>query len=1066
MIRHAFRKLGSLRPALVASVGIPFLVASSAFAQETTRSAQQNVPDAPTAPGLNPSNPVSGQEATTDRVIVTGSYIPTAETESALPVTVYTAEVLQKQGAQTPVEGLRQLPSFVGNTTTENDSNGGNGQAAINLRAIGAANTLILINGRRAFEFSDINAIGISTVSRSEILKDGASAIYGSDAVAGVVNFLLLNGPGEKPYEGAEINALYGNTTDTDAHVRQVFVRGGVVGLDGKVAIAAAAEYYSRANLFSRDRAAVAGTGNLTNQPLGLGLGGLNNNSPTFSGRISTTAFTLGGVPFAGGQQVLINSGTNAPTPASYRPFEQTAATAGADPSRFNFRVFTPAIPAQERALYFVTGRYKVFGDALQLSGDVMYTHQTQDNGLAPSPFSITSVASGLTQARTSPFNPFPNTVSAAGVVTPGGTLSSIRYRLVNELGNRRTFFEQDYWRYVGAINGDFNFKDNGFISHFGYDSGFVYERFDQLATDSGDATRTAILGEIAAGNFNPFIGQTAPVAGIAPTYVNGVQTGTAAYDNAAAAQRSSFVGQSQFFERDWLVDAKFNAHFFPNLYNGGLDLAAGYEHRQIRTQSVPDNVEAQGDQLGFNAAPNLKNIQDVDSVFAELSIPFVTSTMNIPFVRSLELAVAFRYEEFHDKDQYSKATASFDNSNPDEDFGGTPRVSLRYQPIADLTLRASWGQSFRSPSPGFLFDPVAQNFPQLFDPLRGVTLQPPDGVFQGGNLALQPEKTDSYTAGLVYTPKFLPGFTITADYYQLFTTDLILDAASFAQLELTQNGNSALGNGGVPTAFLDPDGAGGGSGTAGLPGGPGVGVTRDAQGNVTAIDSLNSNAGRRFVQGLDITAVYQIPTQNWGQFTISGGYNHFFSYKIEAIQGGGFTNFLGNYNNGSLPLAPGAIPFNKGFVRGEWEWKGFDFIATGNYIGDYEDDPAFILGNDLVASNPGTDANPNYILHRRVYSYITLDMQLSYEFKKPEMPAAGFSKDAKDAKDSKAMVAGVDNGTFWQRLLWNTKLSVGVNNAFDRNPPTVLGAFNDNYDTSLYSIRNRYYYVSINKKF
>jgi outer membrane receptor for ferrienterochelin and colicin len=114
MIRYVLKTLGSFRSALVVGVGLPFLIAS-AYAQE----------------------------ATTERVIVTGSYIPTAETESALPVTVYTAEVLQKQGANTPVEGLRQLPSFVGNAATENDSNGGDGSASINLRGIGSANTLV-----------------------------------------------------------------------------------------------------------------------------------------------------------------------------------------------------------------------------------------------------------------------------------------------------------------------------------------------------------------------------------------------------------------------------------------------------------------------------------------------------------------------------------------------------------------------------------------------------------------------------------------------------------------------------------------------------------------------------------------------------------------------------------------------------------------------------------------------------------------------------------------------------------------------------------------------------------
>src|SRR5450631_247662 len=163
MIRYVINTIGSFRSALAVGVGLPFLVAASAYAQ---------------APA---------PEATTERVIVTGSYIPTAETESALPVTVYTAEVLQKGGANTPVEGLRQLPSFVGNALTENDSNGGNGQAGINLRGIGVVNTLTLINGRRAFEFSDVNAIPLGALSHTQILKDGASAVYGSDAVAGVV---------------------------------------------------------------------------------------------------------------------------------------------------------------------------------------------------------------------------------------------------------------------------------------------------------------------------------------------------------------------------------------------------------------------------------------------------------------------------------------------------------------------------------------------------------------------------------------------------------------------------------------------------------------------------------------------------------------------------------------------------------------------------------------------------------------------------------------------------------------------------------------------------------------
>ena len=756
MIRYVLNTLGSCRSALAVSVGIPFLMVAGAYAQA-------------------PTTPAASTEATTERVIVTGSYIPTAETESALPVTVYTAEVLQKAGANTPVEGLRQLPSFIGNAATENDSNGGNGQAGINLRSLGQQNVLVLMNGRRAFLGAginlqaDINAISLGALSRTEVLKDGASAIYGSDAVAGVVNFIMINGPGEKPYEGAELYALYGNTTDSDAHVRNVYLRGGVVGLDGKVSIAAAGEYYSRANLFSRDRE-IAVSADVRN------LGGANTSSPTYPGRVTQQG--------ALGTRTLINQSNNAPTPGSYRKFD--AAGAGTDPDRFNFREFTPAIPAVEKANYFVTGRYKIFGEGLQLYGDILYSKTKQDNGLAPSPFTIildsyanSNLFVPLTDPRTgqpfgyltpptvrnpttlaeftkfsnaaqrsiiqnSPFNPFPGrqiftpsavpgTPLGGNYTSPTNALTSLSYRTIQELGNRRSFFDHDYYRYVAGINGDFNFKDNGFISRFSYDSGFVYERFDEQEIDSGDATRGGIYREIIAGNFNPFIGETAPVAGVSPIYnAAGVQTGTRAYDNLAAARRAAYLGHSFFYERDWLVDAKVNMHLFPNMYNGGLDLAVGYEHRESANHNVADPTQAAADQLGFNAGANNKYLQEVNSVFTEINFPFVTSTMNIPFVRSLEMAIAWRYEKFNDRDQFTKARSTFDNPNPDEDFGGTPRVSLRYQPIADITLRAGFGQSFLSPFPFQLFGPVVQNFPVVFDPFTGATLQPPGGVLPG----------------------------------------------------------------------------------------------------------------------------------------------------------------------------------------------------------------------------------------------------------------------------------------------------------------------------------------------
>jgi hypothetical protein len=228
----------------------------------------------------------------------------------------------------------------------------------------------------------------------------------------------------------------------------------------------------------------------------------------------------------------------------------------------------------------------------------------------------------------------------------------------------------------------------------------------------------------------------------------------------------------------------------------------------------------------------------------------------------------------------------------------------------------------------------------------------------------------------------------------------------------------------------------------------------------VFCINSQTGNAGKRHVQGVDVTAVYEIPTERWGKFTFSGGYNHFFTWKASPGAGQPFNNFLGNYNNGTLPLAPGAIPWNKGFLRGEWEWRHFDFVATGNYIGDFRDDPNFNAGPVAALGSPDFTGR-----RREVDSYITLDLQLSYEFVRPAAEAPPtYAKDSKDNKN--APVTEAATPSIWMRMLWGSKFTVGVNDVFDRYPPSVLGAFNDNYDTSLYSIRNRYWYVSLTKKF
>ena len=195
--------------------------------------------------------------------------------------------------------------------------------------------------------------------------------------------------------------------------------------------------------------------------------------------------------------------------------------------------------------------------------------------------------------------------------------------------------------------------------------------------------------------------------------------------------------------------------------------MAAGYVHRYQQDEQIGDPVQAAGDQLGFGAVPNAKFQQVVNAWFTEIKIPFVTSTMNVPFVNYFEVDYAFRYEEFTDHDLTNPNLPITGNAQTPHDLthfdnGGDNRVTVGWRPIPDLLLRGTYGTSFAAPQPDDLFFPVFQDFPFVFDPVRSSTLQPPQGVWIRGNPNLKPEETTNWTAGIVYSPKFVPGLTIT----------------------------------------------------------------------------------------------------------------------------------------------------------------------------------------------------------------------------------------------------------------------------------------------------------------
>jgi len=252
MIRNVLKPLGSVRVAFAVAVGIPFFVFSTAYAQDTgaSPSTQTGSQAAPTTAGG-----AGGAQAEVERVVVTGSNIPTAEEVGPNPVDTYRRDDITRLGVRTSSDLIEKLPSAAGASITENNTNGGDGSARLDLRGIDPKETLVLEDGRRlanvgfASNSPDFNMFPLGLIDHIDILKDGASPNYGADAVAGVVNVFLY-----KRFRGVEMYASYGNTNlgfANDQSEETAYILAGTG--DDKTDIVFYAGWYDRSAIYSRD---------------------------------------------------------------------------------------------------------------------------------------------------------------------------------------------------------------------------------------------------------------------------------------------------------------------------------------------------------------------------------------------------------------------------------------------------------------------------------------------------------------------------------------------------------------------------------------------------------------------------------------------------------------------------------------------------------------------------------------------------------------------------------------------------------------------------------------------
>src|SRR5438034_1444240 len=488
MIKNVLNKLGFVRIALVAGAGFPFIVATNGFAQ---------------APP--PPPPAGGQEqaAEVERVIVTGSMIPTAEEVGSNPVFRLSRDLINKSAAGTTEQLLQRLPVMNGATIpVQNNATSGagpTGTAALALRGLDPGATLVLIDHRRvapfpgsansAYGFVDLTTIPITAVQSIDILKDGASTTYGSDAIAGVVNFNLY-----KDYRGAQVTIQYGDTLDKDAAEYRGDILFGVG--DDKTSITGDIFYYKHHDMFNHDR------GNSIKPPF------LSSDAVPWNLQLQTEAvlhpFDINGNPEPAPSlspsllSRLRIFGTppndaNGLVPVSdYLYASRPIRAVFSILPGFNFNLYSGSYPKQERWGGYVAFEHKICDDQLRIFGGFYYVDAKTHDEHAPTatgafetpgrlvlfvppnhPFPSdvppfggpTPVEVGMTPTAFNPFNPFEQIISG-----------STRARIF-DFGNRLIDNENIAERFTIGVKGDKLFNGT-----WGYDGALMYSQVQQIA--------------------------------------------------------------------------------------------------------------------------------------------------------------------------------------------------------------------------------------------------------------------------------------------------------------------------------------------------------------------------------------------------------------------------------------------------------------------------------------------------------------------------------------------------------------------------------------------------------
>jgi iron complex outermembrane receptor protein len=969
-----------------------------------------------------PKLPTDEEVISLQNFVVTGSNIKRLDMEKVAPVTVLDQDAMTVRQALLPVDMLTSLPSVVNlpeNETRLGSSGARGDNANINLRNLGATATLILVNGRRMAinpmtaglsQAVNVNQLPTQGIERIEVLRDGASSIYGSDAVGGVINYVL-----KRQFQGAEATLRYAQPEHGAGQSVQATFTFGTSFAQGRGRLFATIETLYKEAIFLRDR---------------------DFSKTSFLSAQAPAPFNLPGGPFdartARGRWPIFRIGTatasNYFRPVNGTPVLTTAApNFAANPEFYlDLNEFGMASPRMARANTFVSGEFDV---TKSITAFADFSYYKAESTMVRQPIALNAPTTDKLALMPidNPYNPYgsrfysatgaPNADGTARLTGAPRTVSIVSVTLP-DLGVEKVSTKADVIRFAGGLRGklgdSWSWETSGFYNRV--------EGKDEAFPDVRESLLAAAFARTDASAYNPF-GYTFRVQGNAVVadrpYTNPAAT-VSSFASIYARNAEATIASG---------DLRVTGRLF-RWWGGDIQTSFGGEYRgdKLADKRPPfsgENPAGSGldttdnDYLLHPPRPDVIGDRQITSLYAELVVPLVPAEKRVPFVNTLEVTASGRHENY-------------------SDFGNTtkPKVGLNWRPLSWLMLRGSYNEGFMAPSLAALFTSPrwtisagAGDIDIYRNPLTNEGAYVQRNYF-GGNPSLKPQESKGKTYGLVIDVPGVKGLSLTADQWRIERTNL-LGQRSSAQIRasdvtLLQAYTRAQLAAGRTIAQIDL-----GSGTPNYKGDPDVvryavtpedtaafvpyntanpGNQQAVAGKIFSVSTPFINVATSDHEGVDVGLRYVLPKFPFGNVVLNSDWAYLVKSRSVQRPANQPSTEVDDMNTSGVARWRGTS--NVSWRRGAW---------TGN-LGAYYVGPTQ-GGASTTQAIWESLGRPNYIARQFtggqfVYRYvvnstITYNASLGYRF-------------------------GPD-ATKWLR---GTRVRVGVANLFDKEPPLTTGAF------------------------